>query len=144
MKINRWLYLSSSLWEIPLSCELFGKKLKDFSLFNLQGACFWPSFWLNLVMAKFKSMVKFHCFLRLREIHNALQLPVFLIFFCQTCVSNIGEFGSKKYLTEDWTANTIKLFVSIKRNIFVSILFLNESLLQCFTLDKFFSLHVNQ
>ena len=54
-------------------------------------------------------------FLRLRETHNALQLPVFffLLCCCSSCASlirNIGEFGAKNYFTDHRTPNTIHGF----------------------------------
>ena len=52
--------------------------------------------------------------LRLRETHNAFQLPVFfLFFFSASLIRNIGEFGAKNYFTDHQTANTIHLFVPI-------------------------------
>ena len=47
--------------------------------------------------------------------------------FFSTIYRNNGEFGSKKKFTDHWTANTIQLFVAIKRSFFWSILFLNKS-----------------
>ena len=64
--------------------------------------------------------------LLLCEMHNALQLPMFLfsffLFFCQPCLK-YREFGAKKCYIDHWTANAIQLFVPIKRKFFESILF---------------------
>ena len=55
--------------------------------------------------------------LRLLETYNALQLPVFFSFFSFFCQPYPEYRGirSKKYFTDHWTANTIQLFVPIKR-----------------------------
>ena len=51
--------------------------------------------------------VKMLLLLRLRETQNALQLPVFFLFFCQP----YPEFrGAKNYFTDNRTANTIHGF----------------------------------
>ena len=70
-------------------------------------------------------------FLCLCETHNALQLPMFFFFpffsfFCQPYPEYRG-IRSKKLLTDHWTANTIPLFVPIKRKFLGSILFQNNS-----------------
>ena len=41
-------------------------------------------------------------------------------------IRNIGEFGTKNYFADYWTANTFQLFVPIKRNFFGSIFFLEQ------------------
>ena len=66
--------------------------------------------------------------LRLRETNNTLQLPVFFFFsfFCQP-YSEYRGIRSKNYFTDHLTANTIQLFVHIKRKFFGSILFQDKS-----------------
>ena len=46
--------------------------------------------------------------------------------FSASFIRNIGEFGAKNYFAGHRTANTIQLFVPIKRNFFESILFQNK------------------
>ena len=46
--------------------------------------------------------------------------------FSTSLIQKTGEFGTKKYCTDHQTANTIQLFVHIKRNFFGSILFQNK------------------
>ena len=41
-------------------------------------------------------------------------------------IRNIGEFGARNYFTDHGTANTIHLFVPLKRKFFGSILFQNK------------------
>ena len=51
--------------------------------------------------------------LRLRETHNALQLPVFCSsssFFSASFIENTGEFGAKNYFTGHRTVNTMHGF----------------------------------
>ena len=47
--------------------------------------------------------------------------------FSASRIRNIGEFGAKKYFSDQRTANTIQSFVPIRRNFFGSILFQNKS-----------------
>ena len=51
-------------------------------------------------------------FLRLRETHNAWQLPVFFFFFffSASVIRNVRKFGAKNYFTDHQTANTIDGF----------------------------------
>ena len=49
--------------------------------------------------------------LRLRETHNALQLPAFFfLFFCRP-YRNIGKCGAKDYFTDHRKANTLLLLL---------------------------------
>ena len=62
---------------------------------------------LIFVRARFELIV----LLRLRETHNALQLPLFIIFlFSANLIRNIGEFGAKNYFTDHRTTNAIHGF----------------------------------
>ena len=53
-------------------------------------------------------------FLHLLVRHNTLELPV--SFFSAERFWNIGEFWAKKHFRDYRTANTVQLFVAIKRN----------------------------
>ena len=67
--------------------------------------------------------------LRLLEKHNALQLH-FSVFFCfsATFFPEYRAIQSKKYFTDQRSANAIELFACCyKRKFFWSILFLNKS-----------------
>ena len=52
--------------------------------------------------------------LRLLENHNASYLPIFF-FSSPPLLRNNGEFGAKSFFTDFRTANTIQLFVAIKK-----------------------------
>ena len=61
-----------------------------------------------------QNILVYFLFLRLRERHNALQLPVFFfvfffLFFCQH-YPEYREFGAKSYFTDYQRANTINGF----------------------------------
>ena len=47
-------------------------------------------------------------------------------WFSARLIRNIGEFGAKKYFIDHQTANTIQLFVSIKRKFIGPLLFQNK------------------
>ena len=64
--------------------------------------------------------------LRLLKKHNILKLPVFFFFFSPQLFRNDGKFGAKNHFTDLRTANTIHLFVAIKRKLFRLILFLSK------------------
>ena len=61
------------------------------------------------------------------ETHNALQLPVFLLFFFScffsSLIQNIREFRAKKYFLDHEIANTNQLFVPVNQKFIESILF---------------------
>ena len=87
----------------------------------------------NPILAfKYTSARKFrktNILLRLRETHNALQLPVFFfffLFFCQRYPEYRG-IRSKKLFYRPLTVITIQLFVPVKRKFFWSILFQSKS-----------------
>ena len=55
--------------------------------------------------------------MRLHQMNNALQLPVFFSFFSFFCrpYPKYRAIWSKKYFTDHQTANTIQLFIPIKK-----------------------------
>ena len=86
--------------------------------------------WHSLYLKRYDSLIHYVILLHLREMHNTLQLPVFLFsffsFFCQP-YPEYRRIRSKKIFYRPSNSWSIQLFVPIKRKFVGFILFQNKS-----------------
>ena len=127
----RWSFLlkvvaasSRSLWQ---GSEYASKWGKENILPSVRNYLQIRNYYFSMLFGLFRASK--NPFIALCETHNALQLPVFFFFFsffCQLYPEYRGIW-SKNYFTDHLTADTIQLFVPVKRKFFGSILFQDKS-----------------